>query len=63
MHQISLLEDAYRDTCVDARDVAYVEAHGTGTQAGDTQECYAVDKFFCSKRSKVRAIQALTVRR
>ena len=52
--QISLLKEAYSGTCVEEGDVCYVEAHGTGTQAGDTQECLAVDTFFCSKRNQVR---------
>ena len=51
--QISLLREAYKGTCVAEEDVVYVEAHGTGTQAGDTQECLAVDNFFCKKRNKV----------
>ena len=50
--QIRLLHEAFEGTCVDAADVYYVEAHGTGTQAGDTQECLAVDSFFCTKRKK-----------
>ena len=48
--QVSLLQEAYRDTCVNVEDVVYIEAHGTGTQAGDTQECMAVDTFFCKAR-------------
>ncbi len=37
---------------IDPAAIYYVEAHGTGTQAGDFEECQALDTAICSARCK-----------
>ena len=37
---------------LDPADVHYVEAHGTGTQAGDFEECKALDEAICARKAK-----------
>lgn len=49
--QEALIQDVYRNACLDFKDTRMLEAHGTGTQAGDPTEASAVAKVFGPYRS------------
>ena len=46
--QKELILSTCREINLDPASVYYVEAHGTGTQAGDFEECRALDEAICS---------------
>lgn len=44
--QVRALDEAWRKSGLNPKDVAYVEAHGTGTVAGDRTEIETLKRFF-----------------
>ena len=50
--QRELILETCSEIGLDPADVHYVEAHGTGTQAGDFEECKALDEAICARKSK-----------
>ena len=50
--QKELILETCSEIGLDPADVHYVEAHGTGTQAGDFEECKALDEAICTRKAK-----------
>lgn len=50
--QSQLHRQLYADTNINPLDVHYVEAHCTGTIVGDREECYGIEKSFCTNRNE-----------
>jgi len=50
--QKELILETCSEIKLDPADVHYVEAHGTGTQAGDFEECKALDEAICARKKK-----------
>lgn len=57
--QSELFSKFYREIQIDPLTVKYVEAHATGTVAGDREECFAIDKTFCSRRNEPLLVGAI----
>ncbi|KAJ8679083.1 hypothetical protein QAD02_014870 [Eretmocerus hayati] len=50
--QGKLLKEFYEEIGVPPTSLDFIEAHGTGTKVGDPEEMNALDKVFCTGRSK-----------
>ncbi|XP_053692477.1 fatty acid synthase-like [Sabethes cyaneus] len=50
--QKQLLDEFYQELSIDPASIGYVEAHSTGTVVGDPEECDAIDKIFCTNRTR-----------
>ncbi|MCO7224347.1 type I polyketide synthase [Pleionea sp. CnH1-48] len=50
--QAKLIQRAWRDAGVTARDVSYIEAHGTGTRLGDPVEISGIQQAFKQATSR-----------
>ena len=57
--QLKVIQDALRNSTVDATTIDYVEAHGTGTELGDPIELEALSKVYGSDRESKLAVGSL----
>ncbi|MCG8308938.1 MAG: SDR family NAD(P)-dependent oxidoreductase [Cytophagales bacterium] len=60
--QISMLEEAYRDSGILPSEIQYIESHGTGTKLGDPTETIALGKFFSKDRPDDRTLRIGSVK-